>query len=236
MKFAKSDQRYLSQRKEFSQQLGDMELWSVIDHWPLYAGIGNVGRFLGIADVLKSTLTVPGHIAEFGCWQGANTVWMAKLLKLLDPYGPKVVHAFDSFQGLTAFRPQDGHATEQRGRYAGSLERLKGILELYELTDDVNIHVGLIEDTLPPLVEQRQELTFSLLYCDTDLYESTRVILEHAAPRLAKGGVILFDEWNHETYPGEGVAANEFIADHRSEYDVLTIPFARQPSMMLRKL
>ena len=86
------------------------------------------------------------------------------------------------------------------------------------------------------LLERERQLSFSLVYCDTDLHQSTKVILDHIHPRLAKGGIIVFDEWNHPTYPGEGVAANEFLDKLGPNYEVCSIRHTRQPSLLLRKI
>lgn len=227
---------YLDERKTFSKKYGPKELWSVIDHWPLYCGIGNLARAMAIADIVRSTLKVPGHLAEFGSWRGANVLLMAKLLRIFDPHGCKVVHCFDSFRGLTEFTRQDDGSSANKKRYHGSPEELKEIIVLYKMQDEIVIHPGLIEKTLPQLLKSRRELTFSFVYCDTDLYQSTSRILAHVHPRLAKGGVIVFDEWNYDTFPGEGIAANEFLEENGSCYEVEHIQHARQPSLLLRKI
>jgi hypothetical protein len=54
--------------------------------------------------------------------------------------------------------------------------------------------------------------------------------------RLAKGGLFVFDEWNYSKWPGEGVAANNFMKDHSDDYEMIHIKNARQPSMALRKV
>jgi len=64
-------------------------------------------RSIAISDLLRSTLNVPGHIAEFGSWRGANLVFLAKLLRIFDPMGSKLVHCFESFEGLDKFSKED---------------------------------------------------------------------------------------------------------------------------------
>jgi hypothetical protein len=244
MKFQTADNRYLEARRELSAKYGERELWSVIDQWPLYAGIGNLSRFLAIAELVKESLSVPGHIAEFGSWKGGNLIFMAKLLRIFDPHGPKVVHGFDSFEGLTEFAAQDDLERTAGGQYAGLFQggykgaysELQEIIRLYEMQDDVNIHKGIIEETLPALLERNQELAFSLVYCDTDLYQSTRLILELMHPRLMKGGLFVFDEWNDDIFPGEGVAANEFMQRFGDCYEVRSVPHCRQPNLVLKKI
>ena len=122
MKFNSIDKRYLNERKLISEKYGRRELWSVIDHWALYRGISNLARSMAISDTLRGTLSVPGHVAEFGSWRGGNLMLMAKLLRIYDPHGAKVVHCFDSFEGLTEFTVQDGDMDRNAERYKGSLE------------------------------------------------------------------------------------------------------------------
>ncbi|MGB0683997.1 MAG: TylF/MycF/NovP-related O-methyltransferase [Magnetovibrionaceae bacterium] len=236
MKFEATDKKYLAERKELSAKYGERELWSVIDHWPLYVGIANLGRFMAIADLFKEVSTVPGHVAEFGSWRGANLMYMAKLLKLYDPHGEKLVHCFESFEGLSTFVAQDETSNSTEGAYKGSYEELIDLIRLYDLQDDIVIHKGLIQDTLVPLLDSQKAMTFSFVYCDTDLYEPTKLILDSLHDRLAQGGLFVFDQWNDERWPGEGLAANEFLKEHKGEYEMLHIPAARQPTLAIRKI
>lgn len=235
-KFQRLDQRYFDARKELSKRVGARELWSLIDQWPLYCGIANLGRYLAISDILRQTLDVPGDVVEFGSWRGANLMLLAKLLRIFDPHGCKRVHCFDSFKGLTEFAPEDGQATQFTGLYKGALDELKAVIELYELQDEIEIHQGVIESSLRPFVEAQKEASFSFIYCDTDLYKSTKLILELLHPRLSKHGVFVFDEWNYKDYPGETVAAKEFLETYGDKYEVMHVRHARQPTMYLRKL
>ncbi len=160
---------------------------------------------------------------------------LTKLLKIFDPHGPKVVHCFDTFEGLGMFSSEDGIAASMPGQYAGSLEELQEFIALYELWDDIDIHQGAIEDSLPELMAERPELMFSMVYCDTDLYESTSVILEQLASRVTPGGIMVFDEWNHEKFPGEGIAVNQFLAGLDHGFEVEAPLTTRQPTLVLRK-
>lgn len=235
MKFQKIDEKYLKQRAEFSSKYGSREIWSIIDHWPLYCGIVNLARFMAIAEIFKGVLLVPGHIVEFGSWRGTNLLFLAKLLRIYDPHGCKQVYCFDSFEGLTHFSQEDGETSQFGGVYTGSLDELEDIIKLYEMEDEIVIVKGIIEETLPSFLDRNKQLTFSMVYCDTDLYSSTRTRLSYIHHRLAKGGVIIFDEWNYEDFPGEGVAVNEFLDKHGNAYELHHVLHSRQPSMYIRK-
>ncbi len=235
MKFKTSNSQYLDKRKKFAEKYKLPHLWSLIDHWPLYVGVVNLSRFLAIGEALKSTLPVPGHVAEFGCWRGTNLLFMAKMLQLYDPHGSKMIHGFDHFEGLADFSPEDGDMEKFKGMYRGSLEELKDIIDLYQMEDNLVVHQGLIEETLPRFLEENKALYFSFIYCDTDLYKSTRSILEQMHPRLMEGGAFVFDEWNSESFPGETVAVDEFLGKLGRFYQVENISNTRQPTLLLRK-
>jgi hypothetical protein len=50
-----------------------------------------------------------------------------------------------------------------------------------------------------------------MLYLDVDLYEPTRAALAAFVPRMPKGAIVVFDELNAETFPGETMAADEIL-------------------------
>ena len=236
-KFYETDKIYLEEREKLSEKYGKRDLWKVIDPWGLYVGISNLSIKLSIADLLRSTLDVPGDIAEFGTWRGDNLMFMSKIMKIYDPYGSKRLHGFDSFEGLTEFAPEDKIAPDSvKGLYKGSYDELMDFISLYNMKNDIVIHKGLIEDTLPKAVEENQALSFSFVYCDTDLYKSTKVILDCLHDRLSKGGLFVFDEWNHEHFHGEGLAVREFLKEHGSKYKMHHVKHARQPNMVLEKI
>lgn len=235
-KFESIDKRYFKERTKLSEKYGQRELWSVIDHWPLYCGVANLARYMAIADIFRESLSVPGHVAEVGSWRGATLLLMAKLLRIYDSQGSKLVHCFDSFEGLTEFTGKDKDSDKFEGWYKGSFEELIDLIELYELSDDIIIHKGLVEETLPSVLGTSKDLSFSLVYCDVDLYQPTQTILKYFHPRVVKGGVFVFDEWNTSEFPGEGLAVNEFLKEFGDCYEVESVRNARQPTLLVRKI
>ena len=235
MKFATKDAAYKKRRTELSEKYGPRELWSVMDHWPLYCGVRNMARYLAIYEIFKTTIAVPGHVAEFGTWRGANLMFLGKMLRIFECHSTKMLHCFDSFEGLTEFHDKDGRAIETKGAYKGSLEELKDFMDLYEMNDEIAIHKGLIEDTLPKLLSEESSLSFSFVYCDVDLYQGTKTILENLHPRLSAGGVFVLDEWNDPENPGETTAVREFLEKYGDMYVMENITTVTQPSLVLRK-
>lgn len=236
VKFVEGDREYFARRKEYAADLGKVDLWSVMDHWPLYVGTVNLARSLAIVDLLRSTLNVPGHVAEFGCWRGSTTLLLAKCLRIFDPTSPKEVHVFDSFEGLKEFHAADADAASQFGAYRGSRGDLEDCARLAGVSEDIVIHQGRIEDTLPEFRRLRPEARFSFVYCDTDLYSATKAIMSGLWKSLTIGGLMVFDQWNMSEFPGEGVAVNEFVEGAGGSVEVFKPPFTRQPTLAIRRI
>ena len=121
------------------------------------------------------------------------------------------MHGFDSFEGL----PEDWKAGEQKGSYSTG-----GRLPV--VPDNVRLHKGWFEHSLPPFLQQHNE-PVSLVHIDCDLYSSTLTVLEQLADRFIEGSVIVFDDFLG--FPGfeqhELKAFEEFILDSGWTYTVL---------------
>jgi hypothetical protein len=221
---------YLNKRKDFAHSIGQPDLFGYIDHWPLYAGVQNISRFLFIYEQLKSVAGIPGHIVELGSWKGANLLWLAKCQ--LFHNGSKKIHSFDSFEGLTEFTKFDNSA-HLRDKYKGNEDQLRSMIELYNLEDIVFIHKGLIEQTVPEWSVGQSKISF--IYFDADLYLAAKTTLEYLTPLLSIGGLILFDEYGASEWQGETQAVDEFLSKN-SNYEVIKPKNCVQPTLMLRKI
>lgn len=230
-----SKSAFLTKRKALSDNLGKQEIYSVIDHWPLYVGTITLARTIEILDAFRSTLDVDGDIAEFGSHKGSNIMYLAKLAQIYGVNDKKTVHCFESFEGLTNFSEKDGQQASNEGRYRGSLDVLKGAIELFGYEQNIQIHKGFIEETLPPFLQKNPDIKFSFLYYDADLYEPCKVVLDLLADKLNIGGVVLFDEYGLEEWPGETKAVDEFLQT-TDKFEVIKPTITRRPGLILRKI
>jgi hypothetical protein len=205
-KFSRMNKEYLLKRKQLSDKLNRPDLWSIIDQFPLYAGIQTLGTRLAVFEIMKKCMNLPGHIIEFGCWQGANLMFMAKVLELLQPNTYKYIYGFDSFEGLSTFSENDKNTREQEGAYSGNEEQLRAVIDFFEMEEWVHIVKGNALEAIPEFEVDNPHLLFSLAYIDFDLYEPCKVALEFVDKRLVPGGIIVFDEALTETWPSEGQA------------------------------
>ncbi len=227
---------FLVERKKFAESIGKTDLYETIDSFPLFCGIKTLARVLSIVEIIKSSLDVPGHIVEFGSWKGSNLMLMAKTLMIHDPLSNKKVLGFEGFFGLDNFNDKDNDAKKFKGKYVGDYEMLMSLIKLFELEEKMSIVKGNILETLPDFLLKNQSCSFSVVYIDTDLYETTSLILNLTHERLSKGGFIVLDEWNFEEWPGESVAVREFLEKHYDRYEMIHNRNSEQPSLILKKI
>ncbi|MCR4321656.1 MAG: TylF/MycF family methyltransferase [Candidatus Brocadiaceae bacterium] len=235
-KFKRTDTVYLAKRKELSKDLNIPDLWQIVDHFGLYTGIQTLGTRLAVFEIMKQCLNIPGHIAEFGCWNGNNLIYMAKVLQLLQPNTHKHIYGFDSFEGLQTFSSEDGESRELFGKYKGNEEQLRTVIDFFEMDEWVHLVKGNALDTIPKFEKDNPHLMFSMAYIDFDLYDPCKIALEYVGKRIAPGGVIVFDEALTNLWPGEGRVLVEFLSENGAgEYSMHNVTFARQPTVYLIK-
>jgi hypothetical protein len=128
-------------------------------------------------NAVAATKGVQGDMAEAGVYTGGTA------LVMLDA-SPARLHLFDTFAGLP-------HGDEQfsPGEYAGSIDAVRR--NLGSAVDRVVFHEGMF----PASAAGLEELRFSFVHLDLDLYDSTRDALEWFWPRLSSGGILLSHDY-----------------------------------------
>ena len=232
-KFSIEDQTYFKNREWFASRYEDAKLWFVADNWPLFAGLVNIARFLAIYDLVRKVIDLPGHFCELGCWNGTNLVYLAKIVSILKPQSYTESIGFYSFKGLKTFDTEkDAPARGAEDKYKGNVELLEDVLLLYDLHEFVRLVKGNIEETLPSFLQERKDIRFSFVYMDADLYPPTKVGIELLYPRLLRGGIMVFDQFNIEDWPGETSAVHDVLG---SAVPIHGVPFTRQPTAYIIK-
>lgn len=201
----------------------------LIHHAPAFAGHMNLARYLALYEAYKMTLPFAGHIAEAGIWKGTCTIYFAKLTRMFEPDSNTLVHGFDWFQGARA-EGDEAHLV-QDGLYAASFEWVSKLISVQGLDDVVRIHNLDLAKDLPVFFAKHPHLQFKLVFLDCGLYKVVRACLEHFWPRLVPGGILILDNFNHETSPGESRAARELLPGK----PIRSFGFAFQPTAYLIK-
>ncbi len=169
--------------------------------------VQSVSRWRAVHDVAIEQVRLDGLVLEFGVYKARTTRYIAEQRDWH-------LHGFDSFDGLP--EPwRDGFPEAKFSRAA-----------MPEVPENVTLHVGLFEDTLPgflaALPDPPQPVAY--LHVDSDLYSSARTIFDNLADRIVSGTVIVFDEYfNYSGWEeGEFKAFQEFVAARGLGYEYLT--------------
>lgn len=135
-----------------------------------------------IREYCLERIPAEGLVLEFGVFQATSTNHIAdKLTSLQDK---RLVHGFDSFEGL---QTDSVGWVWTKGRF-----NLDGNLPI--VRENIRLYKGWIDETLPVFLSDYPSESIAFLHVDVDLYEPTKVILESCKNRLRSGSIILFDE------------------------------------------
>ena len=182
----------------------------LIHHFPSFVGHMTLSRFVALYELYKMTLGVAGHIAEAGVYKGAGTLLFAKLTKIFEPESLTLVHGFDWFKGM---HPTQEEPASINKSYKEDYERLMRLIKAQRLEDVVHIHKLDIVTELNAFFDENNYMQFKLVFLDAGQYDIVKSCLENFWPRLTSGGIMVFDQFNHETSPGETRAVKEFMPD-----------------------
>jgi len=218
-------QREALEKLFISTELSTFEMFR---NFPVFTPRYNIARFLAHYEIFKLFVDVPGVIIDLGVYQGASTFTWAKLCEIFCPTDVrKVVYGFDTFEGFPSLSTEDGKEDMKQdvkvgGYFGGTSIEQDLILAQQAINHDKHIrHINRIEfikgdviETIPEFVKDKGNgLRISLLNLDLDLYEPTRVALEHFVPHMAKGGIIILDEYAVDTFGGETKAVDDYFIE-----------------------
>jgi hypothetical protein len=126
----------------------------------------------------------------------------------------RIYYGFDSFEGFPDPIDKDEKTPiKGKGFWANPPDTVMKVLRDGRLSEEtirdrINLMKGWFNEILP-----RYDGRIALLHLDCDLYESYKLSLEELYDKVQPGGVIMFDEYNDDRWPGATKAINEFFAD-----------------------
>jgi O-methyltransferase len=184
--------RYLLADREFRQEF---EKFLGSGNWK------NFERRWNLNQLLRLVASVPGNLAECGVFEGASA---RQLCRFASEHGRRV-DLFDSFQGLSAPRQNDG-TFWAAGGLSASEEKVRGNLGEF---DCFETFPGWIPEAFPKVADRK----YAFVHIDVDLEQPTFDSVAFFYPRMPAGGVILLDDHGYESCPGARKAALDFMAD-----------------------
>jgi len=169
-------------------------------------------RFYSLVQLFRRTAPMEGLVAECGCFRGLSSFLLCSALKLADgAFDGRGYRIFDSFQGLSAPRPEDtikgsGPQAErlrqetQAGQFAASLEEVKAALHGFP-------RIEFFPGWIPGAFPDEPDACYRFVHLDVDVYQPTRDSLEYFFPKVVPGGIIVCDDFG---WPGARKAVEEF--------------------------
>ncbi|MST04250.1 MAG: hypothetical protein EXS49_01625 [Candidatus Pacebacteria bacterium] len=157
---------------------------------------------------------IPGNIVECGVGRGRSFLYLSSLAFFEN--NKRNLFGFDSFEGFPEPKKEDNSVRNpKKGEWSGTstmdiLNALKtaGLSEEY-LKNQIHLIKGFFDKTL----SSYSSGPIALLHIDADLYDSYKCALETLYPKVSKGGLVLFDEYGTEEWPGATKAVNDFFGE-----------------------
>lgn len=199
-------------------------------------------RQLGVYELYRRTMQLPGSIAEFGVRNGANYFFLARLIETFhgaqrhDGIAARHLFGFDTFSGFPSIAPEDQADTAWHDMGVGGVPTDRDVFftdfarfrESSPIASRLHVVEGDVMQTLPAFRERWPGVRFSLVYLDLDLYEPTLAVLEQLWDRIVPGGVVVFDEYGLPEFPGESRAVDEFLQGRGQRLE--TLPWCYCPT------
>lgn len=186
-----------------------------------------------IVQALAKTQNLSGGVCEFGVAQGETSALIAN--EILP--GNKILHLFDSFQGLPKPSEKDqlkddifslGNIQNYAGKMSCPEAMVRARLKAVSFpAERFVIHKGFIEQVLREDARLPKDVSFA--YVDFDFYEPIKVTLEFLHNVTRPGAILIVDDYDFFS-TGAKAAVDEFLKDKnasRTVYECLIPDKAR---------
>jgi O-methyltransferase len=150
----------------------------------------------------QQAMSLDGCFMEAGAYRGGTALLLRQEIESAG--ADRKFYILDSFSGmLQADAAKDRHkAGDFSDTSLATVQRLVGSDSF------IDYRKGWIPDTFHGLETE----CFAFAHIDLDLYQSVKDCCEFIYPRLAPGGLIVFDDYGFPNTPGARLAVDEFFA------------------------
>jgi O-methyltransferase len=202
----------------------DIELFRAVQPYTLTSR----ERVVALRDAVRyvAEAGIEGAIVECGVWRGGSMLVVAGTLVALGDT-TRDLYLYDTF---TQMPPPGDEDVDVLGTRAADVYEdalafdgfanlpVERVRELMEQTgyppERLHLVAGMVEETIPGVAPEQ----IALCRLDTDWYASTKHEMEHLAPRVVEGGVLIIDDYGH--FQGSRQAVDEYF-DGRGVHPLL---------------
>lgn len=179
-------------------------------------------RIMFFCEMYKLILDKPGSIMQFGVRWGRELALFENLRTLYEPFNhSRRIVGFDTFNGYTGISPEDGSSqqlvpgnlcvTEGYEEFLQQVLRNREAFSPVQNAQKFRLISGDVVSTLNTYLDTNPHELVSMLHLDLNLYQPTRFVLEKIWERVFRGTVVIIDEINCPSIPGETIALREFL-------------------------
>jgi len=200
-------------------EISNTKIKNVIQSPMLYSSRQTFTKILTRIKLFEKILDVQGSIVECGVYKADSLMTFFHLSNIYEPFSfTRKIIGFDTFDGFPHVSEED-NTTYAKVSHLNDVnfDLIKSVVESQEKNkalpniSKIELIKGDASKTIPDYIVNNRHLIISLLYLDFDLYEPTKIALEHLLPRVTLGGIVAFDELNQAKWAGETVAFNEVV-------------------------
>lgn len=217
----KNNSKYFSDRKKHLKKYYNLSnADQLIDTFPKYVKRQEMTRLLARFCLFEKIKNIQGSIIECGVYNGNGVFSWAHLSSIIEPVGGffREIYGFDTFEGFPSVHSKDKKKIKWKSgdlKSGSNFDEINNAIKLFDKNrflsqkSKIKLIRGDFNKTGEKFIKKNPHLLISLLFLDFDIYEPTKKALEIFLPRMSKGSIIVFDQINHEMWPGETIALLE---------------------------
>ena len=210
---SQEEESYFEKRKNILKKQ-DAEF--VADNPYLFSTRQETGDTLARVELFQKICDIPGYIVECGSNTGNHLMLFALLSTVYEPFAiNRKIISFDTFEGFRNINLEVDGQLSERDFTNANFDLLEKCVKIYDMNrhlshmNKISLVKGNAVETIPEWKRQNKEVVISLLYLDFDIFEPTLVALENLFELIPKGGIVAFDQFSYENFPGETLAFKE---------------------------
>ena len=171
-------------------------------------------RLYVIWSCIRDSFSTGGHSAEVGAYKGGTSKFIDSAMTYFAGGHRGIHHVLDTFEGHPDRIQPEYDSIHKEGMLSEtSYDEVSAYLDD---RDGVNVIQGIFPDSATSI----EDLSFSFVHLDTDIYSGTLDGLSYFVPRMLRGGTIVVDDFGARKCPGVESAVRKFLKSNRRDLRV----------------
>tara|TARA_Y100000768_G_scaffold115958_1_gene85613 strand:+ start:880 stop:1524 length:645 start_codon:yes stop_codon:yes gene_type:complete len=184
----------------------------IYDEFLKETDISRLQKILARYELFRKIMNTPGDICECGVFKGSGLFTWVKLMRLFKPNNNFNVVGFDLFGSKKKVKFK--YKLDKKVQYWHKPNTIKEKDIIKKCNGwgfkNIKLYAGDVKITTKKYAKENFGTRIALLYLDVDNYDGSLAILKNLYKKMAKGGVIAFDEYGLKGH-GESEAVDQFF-------------------------